>query len=75
MVDRGVEGGARDRMMINGSLCETGQITAVSAGDIPSGACGLPSLLGGIAQNSFQCGVEIASHLGHAVIAELAKEG
>jgi hypothetical protein len=75
VVDRGVEGGARDRVMINGSLCETGLITAVLAGDIRSGACSLPPLFGGIAQNSLQCGVEIASHLGHAVIAVLAKEG
>ena len=33
-----------------------------------------PSLLGGIAQNSFQGGVEIAPHLRHALIAILAKE-
>src|SRR5215831_13968820 len=40
----------------------------------PGGAFKPAALFGGIAQNSFQGVVEIASHLGHALIAILAKE-
>jgi len=47
----------------------------VLIGTAAGGGARCSLLVGSSAQNSFQCAIEIAPHLRHAVIAILAKEG
>ena len=64
-----------DGSALTGLLVRLRDITAEAPPWSREDACSSPTLLCGIAQNRFECGVEIAPHLRHTLIAILAKEG